>query len=224
MSFIFNCLTLSLFLISILSSCMAQDEDIMTPVVNIYSELKELKASVNALTVDLNTAKNELAEQKSLIQELQKQIKGTFSALILHLAFSASMSNTEDSHRGPFSTENKLIFDKVLTNIGNAYDPVTGVFTAPVKGVYYFRYSGSAFSSHDMGLSIFKGTARFVSSYEYNSGERNDQMSNGAVMELNVGEEVHMRLWIRTWIFVDRRYNYSTFTGYLLYPLDSTSV
>lgn len=60
---------------------MAQDEDIMTPVVNIYSELKELKASVNALTVDLNTAKNELAEQKSLIQELQKQIKGTFSAL-----------------------------------------------------------------------------------------------------------------------------------------------
>ncbi|XP_018941655.1 cerebellin 11 [Cyprinus carpio] len=208
-----------LFLISILSSCMAQDEDIMTPVVNIYSELKELKASVNALTVDLNTAKNELAEQKSLIQELQKQIKESPK-----VAFSASMSNTADSHRGPFSTENKLIFDKVLTNIGNAYDPVTGVFTAPVKGVYYFRYSGSAFSSHDMGLSIFKGTARFVSSYEYNSGERNDQMSNGAVMELNVGEEVHMRLWIRTWIFVDRRYNYSTFTGYLLYPLDSTSV
>uniref|UniRef100_A0A671QTG3 Cerebellin 11 n=1 Tax=Sinocyclocheilus anshuiensis TaxID=1608454 RepID=A0A671QTG3_9TELE len=187
-----------LFLISILSSCMAHDEDIMTPVVNIYSELKELKASIIGLTLDLYTSPK--------------------------VAFTASMSNTEDTHRGPFSTETKLIFDKVLTNIGNAYDPVTGVFTAPVKGVYYFRYSGSAFSSHDMGLSIFKGTARFVSSYEYNSGERNDQMSNGAVMELDVGEEVHMRLWIRTWIFVDPRYNYSTFTGYLLYPLDSTSV
>lgn len=60
---------------------MAQDEDIVTPVVNIYSELKELKASINGLTVDLNTAKNELAEQKSLIRELQKQIKGTFSGL-----------------------------------------------------------------------------------------------------------------------------------------------
>ncbi len=70
-----------LFLISVLSSCTAQDEDIMTPVVNIYSELKELKASVNGLTVDLNTAKNELAQQKSLIQELQKQIKGTSSGL-----------------------------------------------------------------------------------------------------------------------------------------------
>ncbi|XP_016107581.1 cerebellin 11 isoform X4 [Sinocyclocheilus grahami] len=208
-----------LFLISILSSCMAHDEDIMTPVVNIYSELKELKASIIGLTLALHTAKNELAEQKSLIQELQKQIKESPK-----VAFTASMSNTEDTHRGPFSTETKLIFDKVLTNIGNAYNPATGVFTAPVKGVYYFRYSGSAFSSHEMGLSIFKGTVRFVSSYEYNSGERNDQMSNGAVMELDVGEEVHTRLWIRTWIFVDPRYNYSTFTGYLLYPLDSTSV
>lgn len=101
---------------------------------------------------------------------------------------------------------------------------VAGVFTAPVKGVYYFRYSGSAFASHDMGLSIFKGTARFVSSYEYNSGERNDQMSNGAVMELDVGEEVHVRLWVRCWIFVDPRYNYSTFTGYLLYSQDSATV
>ncbi len=44
------------------------------------------------------------------------------------MAFTASMSNTEDTHRGPFSTETKLIFDKVLTNIGNAYDPVTGFY------------------------------------------------------------------------------------------------
>ncbi|ROL46311.1 Complement C1q-like protein 4 [Anabarilius grahami] len=208
-----------IFLISILSSCMAQDEDIMTPAVNIYSELKELKASLDGLTTDLNAAKNELEEQKSLIQDLQKQIKESS-----RVAFTASMSATESTSRGPFSTETKLIFDKVLTNVGNAYNPVTGVFTAPVKGVYYFRYSGSAFASHDMGLSIFKGTARFVSSYEYNSGERNDQMSNGAVMELDVGEEVHVRLWVGCWIFVDRRYNYSTFTGYLLYPQDSASV
>uniref|UniRef100_A0A3B1IZV8 Cerebellin 11 n=1 Tax=Astyanax mexicanus TaxID=7994 RepID=A0A3B1IZV8_ASTMX len=96
------------------------------------------------------------------------------------------------------------------------------VFTAPVKGVYYFRYSGNAFAGSDMGLSIFKSGSRFVSSYEYASGsgsgfgERNDNASNGAVMQLEAGEQVHMQLWIRCWIFVDYRYNYSTFTGYLL--------
>ncbi|KTG37260.1 hypothetical protein cypCar_00021174 [Cyprinus carpio] len=110
-----------LILILILSSCMAQDEDIMTPVVNIYSEIKEIKASINRLTMDLNTANNELAEQNSLIEELQKQIKESPK-----VAFTASMSATESTNRGPFSTETKLIFDKVLTNIANAYDPVTG--------------------------------------------------------------------------------------------------
>ncbi|KAG1937884.1 complement C1q-like protein 4 [Pimephales promelas] len=208
-----------IFFISIISSCVPQDADIITPVVNIFSELKELKASIDGLRTDLNSAKNELEEQKILIQDLWKQVKESPK-----VAFTASMSATASTNRGPFSMETRLIFDKVLTNVGDAYNPVTGVFTAPVKGVYYFRYSGSAFSAHDMGLSIFKGTARFVSSYEYNSGERNDQMSNGAVMELDVGEEVHVKLWIRCWIFVDRRYNYSTFTGYLLYPQDSASV
>ncbi|XP_056318614.1 cerebellin 11 [Danio aesculapii] len=205
-----------IFLMSVLSFCAAQDDDIMTPVVNIYSELNELKASIAELKTDLIAAKNELQEQKSLVQDLRKQIKESPK-----VAFTVSMSETESASRGPYTTETKLIFDKVLTNVGDAYNPATGVFTAPVKGVYYFRYSGSAFSTHDMGLSIFKGTKRFVSSYEYNSSDRNDQMSNGAVMELDVGEQVYMNLWIRSWIFVDRRYNYSTFTGYLLYPLET---
>lgn len=58
---------------------MPQDADIMTPVVNIFSELKELKASLDGLRTDLNSAKNELEEQKILIQDLRKQVKGKFS-------------------------------------------------------------------------------------------------------------------------------------------------
>ncbi|TRY79058.1 hypothetical protein DNTS_033307 [Danionella cerebrum] len=192
----------------------AQDEEIMTPVVNIYTELQQLKVSFIGLKSDLNEAKHELQQQKSLIQDLKKQIKEN-----PQIAFTASMSASESTSRGPFTSETKLIFDKVLTNIGEAYDPITGVFTAPVRGVYYFRFTGSAFSSHDLGLSIFKGQKRFVSSYEYNSSDKNDQMSNGAVIELDPGEEVHVRLWVRSWVFVDRRYNYSTFTGFLVHLL-----
>ncbi|XP_066518094.1 cerebellin 11 [Hoplias malabaricus] len=193
------------------------EEDVMKPTFNIYSEFLKLQAVVEGLTQELSAARSDLTEQKSLVQELKQQVTALSESP--KVAFTASMVSTQNSHRGPFPSETKLIFDKVLTNIGNAYNSETGVFTAPVKGVYYVRYSGSAFSAHDLGLSIFKGSSRFVSSYEYNSGEKNDQVANGAVMLLEAGEEVHMRLWIRTWIFVDYRYNYSTFTGYLLYPV-----
>ncbi|XP_026878658.2 cerebellin 11 [Electrophorus electricus] len=194
--------------------CKSQEADIMKPTVNIISDLQKLQTLVEGLLTDLNATKSELVKQKALVQNLQQQI--TESPKV---AFTASMTSEEDLHRGPFTSEKKLIFDKVLTNIGDAYNPKTGVFIAPVKGIYYFRYSGYAFTLHNMGLSIFKGNTRFVSSYEHTSGEKNDNVSNGAVMQLSAGEEVHMRLWIQSWIFVDYRYNYSTFTGYLLYPI-----
>ncbi|XP_076868077.1 cerebellin 11 [Brachyhypopomus gauderio] len=200
--------------LTLLYVCKGQDADIMKPTINIFSELKQLRTLVDGLSADLNATKSELAEQKALVQNVQRQIAGSPK-----VAFTASMTSNKNLHRGLFTSETKLIFDKVLTNVGDAYNPKTGVFTAPVKGIYYFRYSGNAFSSRDMGLSIFKGNSRFVSSYEYSSGEQNDNVANGAIMQLEAGEEVYMQLWIHSWIFVDSRYNYSTFTGYLLYTI-----
>ncbi|XP_062569627.1 uncharacterized protein LOC134231659 [Saccostrea cucullata] len=50
------------------------------------------------------------------------------------IAFYAQMSSSEVSP----STHHTLIFDKVRTNVGNGYNGITGVFTAPKEGIYAF--------------------------------------------------------------------------------------
>jgi len=45
---------------------------------------------------------------------------------------------------GPVTEHTDVIFDKVITNIGDAYEPETGRFTAPISAVYQFNVIVSA--------------------------------------------------------------------------------
>ena len=46
------------------------------------------------------------------------------------------------------STNPVLQFDSVVTNIGDGYDPHTGIFTAPAAGTYAFFLTEMAPNSH----------------------------------------------------------------------------
>ncbi|KAI9526638.1 hypothetical protein NQZ68_037202 [Dissostichus eleginoides] len=50
---------------------------------------------------------------------------------VKQVAFSASLLASGSATIGPFNTQTNLVFRNVFTNIGNAYNPNTGVFIAP---------------------------------------------------------------------------------------------
>lgn len=51
-----------------------------------------------------------------------------------------------------------VIFDAVVTNVGNGYDPRTGVFTVPVPGVYLFFLNLMKDAAHSaIEVFLFKG-------------------------------------------------------------------
>ncbi|XP_041734331.1 complement C1q-like protein 2 [Coregonus clupeaformis] len=136
------------------------------------------------------------------------------------VAFYTSLSNSGAMYFGPFNTETTLVYKTVITNTGTAYNQTTGIFTAPVKGVYYFRFTamdrrGSAL----LGVNLYKGVENVMHNGIYNlhSGN-NEPISNAVVLELYVGDVVYMRLPAGYGLYDDSSH-YTTFSGFLLFPM-----
>ena len=107
-----------------------------------------------------------------------------------------------------------LQFDAVVTNIGQGYDPATGLFTAPVSGVYSFFLSAMSPNSHeDLMLAIVKEGNVLDLTYGEGSTDVNDQGSSLVTTHLATGQQV----WVRQNGGDSVRGSYWTvFTGYLL--------
>ncbi|XP_059206230.1 multimerin-2-like isoform X1 [Centropristis striata] len=125
---------------------------------------------------------------------------------------------TDSGHVGPFNTDTTLKYSKVFTNIGDAYNPSTGFFTAPVRGVYYFQFTICGGQKGWMGLQVFKNNQRIMWNGEIKEEVGEEYMTNSVVLELMAGDQIHLVLpWGYTlW---DSSKNYNTFSGSLLFTL-----
>uniref|UniRef100_A0A3Q2CYF7 C1q domain-containing protein n=1 Tax=Cyprinodon variegatus TaxID=28743 RepID=A0A3Q2CYF7_CYPVA len=111
-----------------------------------------------------------------------------------------------------------LVFKNVFTNIGNHYSPVTGYFTAPIRGVYYFRFTGHLASVNNfLAMRLVKNEDPIVLSGDrVHDIYREDNVSNGVVLQLEINDVVAIQLGGDIW---DDTYHRSTFSGFLLFAL-----
>uniref|UniRef100_A0A3B4D3I9 C1q domain-containing protein n=1 Tax=Pygocentrus nattereri TaxID=42514 RepID=A0A3B4D3I9_PYGNA len=119
---------------------------------------------------------------------------------------------------GPCNKEVIVPFHKKITDVGNAFNPMTGVFTAPLRGVYYFRFNlyGSSYfyslaaclyKNHEKILDVTKSPRGW---YKYVVG--------GATLLLRKGDHVYVKLKRKSQIHDDNE-NHCTFSGFLLFPM-----
>lgn len=97
------------------------------------------------------------------------------------------------------------------------YMCLTGIFTAPVKGVYYFRFYAHSHAGIKMAVSLYKNDASQCSVFSWKP-VTNGNASNGIVLALEPGDQVYTKLWDKTWVFDDPN-SYTSFSGFLIFPL-----
>ncbi|NWZ73612.1 C1QA protein, partial [Acrocephalus arundinaceus] len=94
------------------------------------------------------------------------------------------------SRLSPPRTGTTVVFDRVITNQEDSYNPQTGKFTCSIPGLYYFTFQ--VVSSGDLCLSITKNGLRVVSFCDNNRLGILQVNSGSSVLRLDVGDQVSL--------------------------------
>ncbi|XP_045065730.1 complement C1q-like protein 2 [Coregonus clupeaformis] len=133
------------------------------------------------------------------------------------VAFSAGL--TDDGAVGPFDTGHKLVYTKVFTNIGQAYNPTTGIFTAPVRGVYNFIFRACNNQRDKSVIVAMIVNGKFIlHNCEHEPDSHVRCISNAVSQQLEKGDVVHMEFPSGNQLF-DSDNNHNIFSGFLLFPM-----
>ncbi|KAI4881180.1 hypothetical protein NFI96_026237 [Prochilodus magdalenae] len=169
---------------------------------DVWTELRELRNMV--LELQVRQQANESQIEGMMQQNAAGRQKAAFS-------FASGLNG----YFGPVKSDTTLVFQKQITNVGNAYNPRTGVFTAPVRGVYYFRFNLLGKSDkYRTSVYLFRNEEKIIKastppslSYQYTIG--------GVTLVLRRGDRVYLTLLSGCEIF-DTGNNHSTFSGFLI--------
>jgi len=130
------------------------------------------------------------------------------------VVFTAVKTQTQE-HIG---INQNIVFDHVEINEGNGYHSDHGLFIAPVSGIYMFTCTLLRPPSPKYLHALIVHSGREVVRVYASAGSTWDQGSHTVFIQVNAGEEV----WVTNADYdneVVTGSNYSSFSGYLMYPL-----
>ncbi|XP_038148464.1 uncharacterized protein LOC119788289 isoform X1 [Cyprinodon tularosa] len=177
------------------------------------SQIKVLREQNQAQVAELVTVKANATITENHVEALKTERE------VKRLAFSASLLASGSANIGPFNTHIILVFRHIVTNIGNAYNPNTGMFTAPVKGVYHFEFHtyGPGNPEKPTTAALFKNEQQILATYEFQTTDGHTA-SNSCTLLLHVGDVIFLRMWANS-IIRDTPSHHTTFSGHLLFTM-----
>uniref|UniRef100_A0A673C8H7 C1q domain-containing protein n=1 Tax=Sphaeramia orbicularis TaxID=375764 RepID=A0A673C8H7_9TELE len=176
---------------------------------------ERLNVTVRTLEEKLDANEKKLAALNSTVTQGNKMIALWFPTFFV--AFSAARP-VMNGNVAAGQADLPLVYAHVVSNIGNAYNPITGYFIAPVNGVYYFSFTSYFWASEGAtGGSLYQNGHKVVSWYGF-SKVHDVSQSNSAVLLLRAGDAVNVRVWAGYQIG-DNANRYCSFNGFLLFSM-----
>jgi hypothetical protein len=105
------------------------------------------------------------------------------------VAFTTTLSNTISN----MGSHQQIVFDHVITNVGNGYSPSHGHFTAPIRGVYIFFVVITNVPRYSSSIQLLKNGGWIGSALAHGSNQNSDLFVTStiaATVELQAGDEV----------------------------------
>nr|XP_046235842.1 complement C1q-like protein 4 [Scatophagus argus] len=186
------------FVLLLCSLSLAQDESTASEIQSCTPDMCELLKDFSAMKEKLKSMEDQIVELKST-----ERTKVIFSA-----ATGGGSANI-----GPFNTNRTLIYRTVITNIGNAYNQSTGIFTAPVVGVYYFSIFYHSGKRYGAKLNLFKNDELMAMTHDHKS-DSSDNGGNAVFLQLQQGDQVYVLLSENSYVWGSD--HHTTFSGFLV--------
>ncbi|XP_031435281.1 uncharacterized protein LOC116223296 isoform X4 [Clupea harengus] len=172
---------------------------------------------------DIHTA---LREMSALMVEQRVELRHTKTQMETRLRASESKAETMETR---LRASEKAVVDLRQTEarltaserlVERLQSENEGVFTAPVRGVYYFAVfaHGGGHAYRPTAVALHKNDELAVVAYSQQPS-LSISPSNGASLLLEVGDVVYVKLVLGAWVYDSSLSHFNTFSGHLLFPM-----
>merc|ERR1712226_550005 len=112
----------------------------------------------------------------------------------------------------------EIIYDRVITNIGNAYDPTTGHFHCSISGTYLFNFNVMAAESDYVEASLTVNGNHIVHALSDHGSSATtwDMGTTNVIIQIREGDAVSVTIQWPQGANTVHGNSFNTFSGYLL--------
>jgi len=117
------------------------------------------------------------------------------------------------------AVDNDIVFGDLTTsgfglhNIGGHYNASTGIFTAPIAGVYFFQFNCYQNNTTDCEVDLFLGSQPIVVTRNFSDGASYDSLAASTNILLSASDQVKVRV-VNGTAYVNTSVN--SFSGFLI--------